>query len=151
MDFLFKGKPVAVDFDGTCVDHRFPKIGLCAPDSVRVLRRLVSSGAKLILWTMRSDGPEGAYLQEAVNWFKVWGIPLYGVQQNPAQSTWTSSPKAYAAAYIDDAAVGCPLIKPEGFHRECVDWLAVEKWFFPDTTPTDESETNNAIREDARA
>lgn len=129
-DFKYRGKPIAVDFDGTCVDHQFPKVGLCAPRSVEVLRRLTANGAKLILWTMRSNSEEGNYLDHAINWFKVWNIPLYGIQENPAQKSWTSSPKAYAAAYIDDAAVGCPLIHPEGFKSPCVNWDAVEEWFF---------------------
>lgn len=130
MDFKYNGKPIAVDFDGTCVDHCFPRVGVPVPGAVDVLRRLVASGAKLILWTMRSDCEQGSYLQDAVNWFKAQGIDLYGIQENPAQKKWSTSPKAYAAAYIDDAAVGCPLIRPEGFERECVDWSAIEKWFF---------------------
>ena len=38
---------------------------------------------------------------------------------------WTTSPKAFAHVYIDDAAYGCPLLHPPGFHRPCVNWAAI--------------------------
>jgi hypothetical protein len=77
----------------------------------------------LVLWTMRCD----KFLADAVNWFKENEIPLWGIQTNPLQSSWTSSPKAYCEIYIDDAALGCPLkydksISTRGF----VDWEEVE-------------------------
>ena len=48
---------------------------------------------------------------DAVNWFKKNDIPLYGINENPDQSSWTTSPKPYCHIYIDDAALGCPLIR----------------------------------------
>ena len=55
---------IAVDFDGTCVTHDYPRIGkeIGAP---KVLKRLVEAGHKLILNTMRS----GKELQDAIHWF----------------------------------------------------------------------------------
>ena len=53
------------------------------------------------------------------------GIKLFGINTNPNQLSWTESPKAYADIYVDDAAFGCPLIRPEGFKRPCVDWETV--------------------------
>ena len=64
---------------------------------------------------------EENFLTDAVNWFAENGIALYGVQKNPKQRFWTSSPKAYGHLYIDDANLGCPLIVPdEG--RPYVNW-----------------------------
>jgi hypothetical protein len=57
-----------------------------------------------------------------VNYLTENGIELYGVNKNPTQVHWTSSPKAYGQVYIDDAAFGCPLIELEGFARPCVNW-----------------------------
>ena len=112
---------IAVDFDGTCVTHEYPEIGKPI-GSVFVLKQLVSAGHKLILWTMRS----GKELEDAINWFKENEIPLFGVQTNPTQKSWTTSPKAYAHIYIDDAALGCPLIKdPTISDRPFVDWIKV--------------------------
>lgn len=122
----YKGAPIAIDFDGTCVAHEFPDVG---PDigAAPVLRKLVDAGAQLILFTMRS----GNHLQEAVDWFEANDIPLAGVQLNPTQKEWTSSPKAYAALYIDDAALGCPLRSWPGTPRPVVDWEFVDSMLFP--------------------
>lgn len=116
----------AIDFDGTCVTHEYPKVGrhIGAP---RVLRRIVDEGGDLILWTMRS----GSHLEDAVKWFKDNDLPLFGVQRHPTQDYWTDSPKCYAKIYIDDAALGCPLKLGLKDERPFVDWEAVETTLFP--------------------
>ena len=117
---------ICVDFDGTIVDHCFPEIGREAPRALYWLKRLQEDGARLILFTMRSDsGIGGSMLTDAVEFLQRNGIELYGVNMNPDQRTWTESPKAYADVYVDDAGFGCPLIRPEGFRRPCVDWETV--------------------------
>ena len=110
----------AVDFDGTCVTHAFPYIGL-EIGAASVLKELTNLGHKIILFTMRSDienptsddyniHPKGGnYLSDAVQWFKDNDIPLYGINTNPQQLSWTTSPKAYADYYIDDASIGTPM------------------------------------------
>ena len=114
---------IAIDFDGTCVTHDYPRIGK-EIGATKVLKRLVAAGHKLILNTMRSDKE----LQDAVNWFKKNGIELYGVNENPTQKRWTNSPKVYAHMYIDDAALGCPLINaPELSNRPFVDWDSIDR------------------------
>jgi hypothetical protein len=113
---------IAVDFDGTCVKFNYPKVGEdigAAP----VLRALTAADHQLILFTMR-DGDE---LQDAVNWFTQNKIPLFGVNTNPNQKAWTESPKAYAHLYIDDAALGAPLIYSEDT-RPYIDWAAVKEY-----------------------
>ena len=113
---------IAVDFDGTCVTHDYPRVGKDI-GAVPVLKALVQKGHKLILWTMRS----GPGLTSAVEWFKANEIPLYGIQINPGQQSWTSSPKAYAQLYIDDAALGCYLKEDKNLSdRPFVDWTLVE-------------------------
>ena len=112
---------IAVDFDGTVVDHRYPEIGPDVPGAVEALHKLIGAGHQIILWTMRS----GVYLDEAIWWYSDRKLPLFGVNGNPEQAIWTSSPKAYAQVYIDDAAYGCPLIHPPDFHRPCVNWAAI--------------------------
>ena len=108
---------IAVDADGTIFTHCYPKVGRdigAAP----VLKELVDNGHKLILWTMRSD----EYLADAVNWYKINGIPLFGINENPEQHSWTNSPKAYANIYLDDAALGIPLTYSVLEDRPYVDW-----------------------------
>lgn len=120
----------AIDFDGTVVTHEFPDVGNDVPGAEEVLRELVEAGHRLILWTMRSDGREdGDFLKPAVEWFRARGLPLFGINRNPQQHTWTGSPKAFAHCFIDDAALGCPLIAPEqpGI-RPYVDWNLVREY-----------------------
>jgi len=113
---------IAVDFDGTLVEHCFPEIGPAAPIAVEWCKKFVAAGATLILWTMRSNGQQGgAVLDDAVGWCTQQGIVLSGINENCDQYTWTSSPKAYAHIYIDDAAFGCPL-RQAGSGKWVVDW-----------------------------
>jgi len=134
-------KVFAVDFDGTCVTFDFPRVGKeigAAP----VLKDLVANGHKIILYTMRSDkiapaspdpdiltpkdGDDTNYLSHAIDWFKKHDIPLYGINNNPNQWSWTTSPKVYAHYYIDDIALGCPIMNnPEVSRRPYVDWIHI--------------------------
>lgn len=115
---------IAVDFDGTIVEHNYPEIGTEVPHAVRVIKRLVDAEYHVILYTMRSKET----LDEAVKWLDLQGVELKGINVNPTQSAWSMSPKVYANVYIDDAALGCPLIEPAGNDRRpYVNWLAVEE------------------------
>ena len=109
---------IALDFDGTVCKHEYPNIGKDLPNCISILKQLLAKKHQLILNTMRS----GKELQEAVNWLNSQGIKLYGINKNPTQTSWTTSPKVYAEIYIDDAALGCPLDK-----NGSVDWYAVEE------------------------
>ena len=53
---------IAVDFDGTIVEHRYPRIGEEIPFAVDTLKLLQQEKHRLILWSVR----EGALLDEAV-------------------------------------------------------------------------------------
>lgn len=118
-----KGYVIAVDFDGTCVEHNYPAIGMDVEGAVEVLRTLNKHGHRIILNTMRS----GQRLEAAVRWFRDRRIELWAVNRNPEQECWTSSPKVYADIYIDDSALGCPLIFLEGVRRPVVNWPKVRQ------------------------
>lgn len=112
-----------IDFDGTVVTHEYPFIGKDI-GAVPVLHKMIASGCNLILFTMRS----GKTLDDAIKWFENNNIELYGIQTNPKQKTWTTSPKSLADLMIDDSALGCPLkIDTSLSNRPFVDWVAVEK------------------------
>ena len=96
---------VSLDFDGTVVTHDYPRVGKDI-GAVPVLEQIIDGGHKIILFTMRGYDN---YLQDAVDWFEENNIPLYGINTNPTQSSWTTSPKALADLQIDDAALNCPL------------------------------------------
>lgn len=114
---------IAIDFDGTCVKHAYPKIGEDI-GAVPVLKEMVKNGHQLVLNTMRS----GKLLDEAVNWFENNGIKLSGANHTPGQATWTSSPKVYADVYIDDVALGCPTTMDNNGNIY-VDWKIVARAF----------------------
>lgn len=122
-----RGGTICLDFDGTVVTHEYPYVGKDI-GAVPVLKKLVENGNRLILYTMRSHRPVRTpfgvidTLQQAIDWFKENGIPLYGVNTNPGQEEWTDSPKAHGDLTIDDRNTGCPL--KDGH----VDWDAVENW-----------------------
>ncbi len=117
---------ICVDFDGTVVDHQFPEIGKPVPGAIKWMKKFNKYGARLILWTMRSDSRLfQTALSDAKKYLAAEGVELYAVNENPLQKSWTDSPKVHGNIYIDDSAFGCPLIFPKGFHRPCVDWEAV--------------------------
>src|SRR5690606_15896388 len=100
---------------------------------------LTDNGHLLITNTMRCDHDfipnsldpditniKGQFLTEAINWYKKHNIPLYGIQENPTQHSWTSSKKPYSVYDIDDINIGCPLLDiPELSPRPFVDWIRI--------------------------
>lgn len=96
---------IAVDFDGTIVEHKYPRIGEELPDAVAVLRRLIADGHRLILWSVR----EGALLDEAVAWCEERGITFYAVNGDfpEEQSDYRHfTRKVKADLFIDDRNLG---------------------------------------------
>lgn len=115
---------IAVDFDGTCVEHDYPAVGLDVEGAVATLRELNKRGHHIVLYTMRS----GTKLDAALRWFKQREIELWAVNENPEQREWTDSVKVYADYYIDDCAVGCPIKFIDGVRRPVVDWRKVHEF-----------------------
>lgn len=120
---------IAIDFDGTVVQHRYPEIGESL-GAEETLRSLVENGNKLILLTMRGRNNEFGrdLLQEAIDWFSERNIELWAINENPTQKSWTDSKKVYANVYIDDAALGCPKTRKKETQEVVVDWKAIDNW-----------------------
>ena len=78
---------IAVDFDGTIVRHRYPKIGEEIPFATDTLRMLISERHRLILWTVR----EGRLLDEAIEWCKARGVEFYAVNRDFPEEDATGS------------------------------------------------------------
>ena len=112
---------IAIDFDGTCVEHDYPAVGLEVEGAVETLRALSKRGHRLILFTMRS----GEKLEAAVRWFRDRKIELWAVNENPEQRSWTTSPNVYADYYIDDSALRCPIMFIDGVRHPVVNWSKV--------------------------
>lgn len=95
---------IAVDFDGTIVDHEFPSIGKEKLFAFRTLKELEKKGARLILWTFRN----GKELDEAVEFCRNNGIEFYAVNKNYPEEVFDESVsrKIDADIYIDDKNIG---------------------------------------------
>ena len=95
---------IAVDFDGTIVEHKYPEIGKEIPFAIDVLKQLAAEHNKLILWSVR----EGKLLDEAVEYCRKQGLEFYAVNSNvPAGSDHHQhTRKVVADYYIDDRNVG---------------------------------------------
>jgi hypothetical protein len=100
----FTGLKIAVDFDGTIVDHEYPLIGKEKLFAFQTLKELEKLGARLILWTFRS----GKELDEAVEFCNKNGIDFYAVNKNYPEEIFdeTVSRKIDADIYIDDKNIG---------------------------------------------
>ena len=97
---------IAVDFDGTIVEHRYPQIGKEIPSAIATLKKLQKEHHLLILWSVR----EGKLLKEAVEYCRNRGLEFYAVNSNlpeeEQESTSIRSRKVNADLYIDDRNVG---------------------------------------------
>ena len=97
---------IAVDFDGTIVEHRYPAIGKERPFATDTLKKLIKDGHRLILWTVR----EGRLLDEAVEFCRERGVEFYAVNRDyPEEEKEYNkhySRKLKADVWIDDRNVG---------------------------------------------
>jgi hypothetical protein len=95
---------IAIDFDGTIVEHMYPEIGKEKLFAFRTLRELEKNGARLILWTFRT----GKELDDAVEYCRKNGIEFYAVNKNYPEEIVddTVSRKIDADIYIDDKNIG---------------------------------------------
>lgn len=96
---------IAVDFDGTIVEHRYPAIGKEIPYAIETLKRLQQDRHQLILWTAR----EGQLLVDAVEFCRTRGLVFYAINSDVPNDGWKdTSPtrKLKADMFIDDRNVG---------------------------------------------
>ena len=97
---------IAVDFDGTIVEHRYPEIGKELPFATQTLRMLIEYRHKLILWSVR----EGKLLEDAVEWCRQRGVEFYAVNKDFPEEDLSKnqsfSRKLKADVWIDDRNIG---------------------------------------------
>ncbi len=92
---------IAVDFDGTIVEHKYPAIGKPLLFAFETLKKLEEQRHQLILWTYRS----GKELDEAVEFCRKNGVEFYAVNKNYPEEVFDEkrvSRKIVADYYIDD-------------------------------------------------
>lgn len=97
---------IAVDFDGTIVEHKYPAIGEEIPFATDTLKMLIKDHHRLILWSVR----EGKLLQEAIDWCRERGVEFWAVNRDYPEETTDNnqhfSRKLKADMFIDDRGIG---------------------------------------------
>ena len=94
---------IAVDFDGTIVEHKYPQIGKVIPFAFDTLKQLQNEHHILILWTVR----EGDLLQEAIDFCAKNGVTFFAHNANfPEEDRSLAPRKLKADLFIDDRAFG---------------------------------------------
>ena len=94
---------IAIDFDGTIVEHEYPAIGKPIPFAIETLLQLQKENHKLILWTVR----EGDLLQEAVDYCEQRGLYFYAVNENyMGEDRSKAGRKLGVDMFIDDRNLG---------------------------------------------
>lgn len=100
---MLKVKIIAVDFDGTLCENKYPEIGNPNRELITYLRDEKKRGARVILWTCRS----GEDLESAVKWCELYGLKFDAVNENAAEAIEEfggDTRKIFAHEYIDDRA-----------------------------------------------
>lgn len=130
---------IAVDFDGTVVEHRYPAIGeekLFAFDTLKQLEKL---GHQLILWTYRA----GKELDDAVDYCKKNGIVFYAVNKSYPEEEFDEaevSRKIDADVFIDDRNIG-------GF----IGWSEIWQILNPDSIDSEYNDLSSLLNKSNRS
>ena len=127
---------IAVDFDGTIVENKYPRIGKPKLFAFETLQELQKNGHNLILWTYRS----GSKLDEAVAFCKEHGIEFYAVNKNFPEELEDEkmSRKIAADIYIDDKNLG-------GFPGWSEVWKILNPQLYKDTQPGKHIKPSNKL------
>lgn len=96
-----ENKIIAVDFDGTLCENRYPQIGKPNRETIDYIKKRQQDGAKIVLWTCRID----ELLDDAVRWSRNQGLIFDAVNENMPEiiaEFGTDTRKIFANEYIDD-------------------------------------------------
>lgn len=94
---------IAVDFDGTLFEDKFPDIGEPIVEVIELIKRYIADGHVVILWTCRVEDR----LREAVAKCEEYGIQFSHVNENSCDNLaryGTDCRKIAADIYLDDKA-----------------------------------------------
>ena len=122
---------IYLDFDGTVVEHYYPKIGAPNPHALRVIAKLQNKGYKIILNTYRADLNDGS-IEEALNYLNDSG-EIEPVREHLAIKL--TPPKfdidvalTNKELYIDDISEGIPIRRNKSLeYGIMVDWIELER------------------------
>ena len=130
---------VYLEFDGTVVEHAYPRVGKVVIGAFETIEKLQKKGYEICLNTYRADldGEEG--IQYALKILNTMGL-RYNVKQGgeftPIENVvnkkitpipWSESLNGKKFLFIDDQAYGTPLVHATFEPGFMVDWEKVEK------------------------
>ena len=125
---------IYLDFDGTAVEHAYPKIGRENPGAFRVIKKLQEAGHKIILNTYRVEADNNT-LNDALEYLNLH--PYYPIEtiseycpekRQPMTWDWITM-RETKTIYIDDITKNIPLRKCVTSNNYMVDWNEVDKQF----------------------
>lgn len=96
---------VAVDFDGTLHDGKWPGIGEPLEGAIATMKEMQEMGVYIVIWTCRSGDDQ----TRMINWLLEHQIPFDRINDNnPSHTLYfgNNSRKIHADLYIDDRQVG---------------------------------------------
>ena len=95
---------IAVDFDGTLCENKWPEIGKPNLWLVDFIKTHKDKGHKIVLWTCR----EGELLNNAIDWCAKQGIMFDAINDNTKERIelyGNNCRKVSADLYIDDKSI----------------------------------------------
>jgi len=119
---------IAIDFDGTIVEHKYPEIGKEILFAFETIKALQKQKHQLILWTYRS----GKELDDAVEYCRQNGVEFYAVNASYPEEEFDedfASRKIDADIFIDDRNIG-----------GMIPWGEIYQMINPQETPSLEDE-----------
>jgi len=108
---------IACDFDGSIVNHEYPKIGKLKPNAKEVINKLYDKGHKIIIWTCRYTEVD---LSEMKNFLVKKKIKFHEINKNIQGLNFNPVPKIYANIYIDDRNI----------FMNGINWFDIEGYLF---------------------
>lgn len=100
---------IAIDFDGTIVEDRYPEIGKLIYGAREVINRLYDEGYEIIIWSCRARVGKA----RAIEFLAKNGIKYHRFNEsspaNLKQYNNVDTRKIYADLYIDDKGLMKPL------------------------------------------
>ena len=135
---------VYLDFDGTVVEHDYPRIGRCNFGSIEVIKKLQDAGHEIILNTYRVNCNDNS-LKEALKYLNedYWMVlkdttdldlelkPITNYTPSkihPLNWDWSQFFK-YDVIYIDDISANIPLKNSCFVQQQMVDWDELDRQF----------------------
>lgn len=110
---MIRGKIIAIDFDGTIVNHEFPKIGKLKEHAKEAINTIAKNNY-VCIWTCRG----GQYAIDACKFLNDNDIHFSYFNASPVDHVNIGCRKIIADCYIDDRNI---------FAR--IDWNKIEKHF----------------------